>query len=64
MIEIAEKLTLQGNCVLMPNELTRPKKEAHTEQEAKIIDQKRKNKTLGCYIRSKCRWFYRKQYKK
>ena len=44
MIEIAEKLTLQGNCVLMPNELTRPKKEAHTEQEAKIIDQMHKEK--------------------
>ena len=37
MIEIAEKLTLQGNCVLMPNELTKPKKEAYTEQEAKIM---------------------------
>lgn len=44
MIEIAEKLTLQGNCVLMPNELTRPKKEAYTEQEAKIIDQMHKEK--------------------
>lgn len=27
MIETAEKLTLDGNCVLMPNELTRPNKE-------------------------------------
>ena len=44
MIEIAEKLTLQGNCVLMLNELTRPKKEAYTEQEAKIIDQMHKEK--------------------
>lgn len=30
MIDIAEKLTLEGNCVLMPNELSRNSKDDYT----------------------------------
>lgn len=43
MIYIAEKQTLQGNCVLMPNELTK-RKENYTEQEIVLIDQMHKEK--------------------
>lgn len=43
MIYIAEKQTLQGNCVLMPNELTK-RKEDYTEQEIVLIDQMHKEK--------------------
>lgn len=44
MVEITEKLTLQGNCVLMPNELSRPSKELYTKEEAEIIDKMHKEK--------------------
>lgn len=44
MIEIAEKLTLEGNCVLMPNELTRPNKECYSQSEALIFDKMHKEK--------------------
>lgn len=44
MTEITEQLTLQGNCVLTPNELTRPNKEAYTPEEARMIDQMHKEK--------------------
>ena len=44
MVEIAEKMTLLGNCVLMPNELTRPRKEDYTQEEAFIIDKMHKEK--------------------
>lgn len=44
MIEIAEKLTLEGNCVLMPNELSRPTKESYTKEEAIMIDKMHKEK--------------------
>lgn len=40
----AEQLTLSGNCVLTPNELTRPNKESYTEDEAKMIDKMHKEK--------------------
>ena len=44
MVEITEKMTLQRNCVLMPNELTRHKKEEYTEEEARIIGGMHKEK--------------------
>ena len=44
MIEIAEQLTLEGNCVLMPNELSRPSKESYTKEEATMIDKMHKEK--------------------
>lgn len=44
MIEIAEKLTLEGNCVLMPNELSRPNKESYTQEETIMIDKMHKEK--------------------
>lgn len=36
MVEITEKMTLKGNCMLTPIELTRPDKDAYTEKEAFI----------------------------
>ncbi len=44
MIEVAEQMTLKGNCILMPNDLSRPNKESYTEEEAIIIDQMHKEK--------------------
>ncbi len=44
MVEITEKMTLKGNCVLMPNELTRHNKEEYTEEEARIIGGMHKEK--------------------
>ena len=44
MIEITEKMTLQGNCMLTPIELAKPNKEAYTENEALIIDKMHKEK--------------------
>ena len=44
MIKIAEQLTLEGNCVLMPNELSRPNKESYTQEEATMIDKMHKEK--------------------
>lgn len=44
MIEIAEKLTLEGNCVLMPNELTRPDKESYSQSEAMMFYKMHKEK--------------------
>lgn len=44
MVEITEFMTLKGNCILMPNELPRPNKEAYTEEEAKIIGAMHKEK--------------------
>ena len=43
LISIAEKQTLQGNCVLMPNELTK-RKEEYTEQEILLIEEMHKEK--------------------
>lgn len=43
MISIAERQTLQGNCVLMPNELTK-RKEEYTEQEILLIEKMHKEK--------------------
>ena len=44
MIDIAEKLTLEGNCVLMPNELSRASKDDYTLEEALMIDKMHKEK--------------------
>lgn len=44
MAEIAERLTLEGNCVLTPNELARTNKDAYTEEEAILIDKMHKEK--------------------
>jgi len=44
MVEIAEKMTLLGNCTLMPNELTRPSKDDYTKEEVFIIDKMHKEK--------------------
>ncbi len=44
MSEVAEAMTLAGNCVLTPNELTRPSKEDYTFEEAQMIDLMHKEK--------------------
>ena len=44
MVDIAEKLTLEGNCVLMPNELSRTSKDDYSEEEALMIDKMHKEK--------------------
>ncbi|MBQ2241429.1 MAG: hypothetical protein II319_04750 [Clostridia bacterium] len=43
MSRVAEVLTLAGNCVLMPNELTKGKEE-YTAEEAQMIDLMHKEK--------------------
>ncbi len=44
MAEVAEIMTLAGNCVLTPNEFTREFKEDYTEEEAQMIDMMHKEK--------------------
>ena len=44
MAELAERLTLEGNCVLTPNELARPSKESYSQAEAMLIDKMHKEK--------------------
>lgn len=44
MSEVAEIMTLAGNCVLTPNELMRSCKEDYTEEEARMIDLMHKEK--------------------
>ena len=44
MIQITEKMTLMGNCMLTPNELTRHGKDAYTKDEALMIDKMHKEK--------------------
>ena len=44
MVDIAEKLTLAGNCVLMPNELSRSNKDDYSQEEALMIDKMHKEK--------------------
>ena len=44
MTEITEKMALKGNCMLTPIELSRPKKEDYTEEEAMTIDKMHKEK--------------------
>ncbi len=44
MVEITELMTLKGNCMLTPNELSRPNKESYTKEEALLIDKMHKEK--------------------
>ena len=44
MIDISEKLTLEGNCVLMPNELSKSNKDDYSQEEALMIDKMHKEK--------------------
>lgn len=44
MVEITEKMTLKGNCVLTPNELTHTDKDAYTKDEILMIDKMHKEK--------------------
>lgn len=44
MVEITEKMTLKGNCVLTPNELTQTDKDAYTKDEILMIDKMHKEK--------------------
>ncbi len=44
MAEIAEEMTLKGNCVIMPNELTKTNKEDYTKEEILMIDKMHKEK--------------------
>ena len=44
MLEVTEKLTLDGNCVLTPIELSKADKEAYTQEEAMMIDKMHKEK--------------------
>ena len=44
MIEMTEKLTIMGKCILTPNELTRHGKDAYTKDEALMIDKMHKEK--------------------
>lgn len=44
MAEVAEIMTLAGNCMLTPNELTRESKDDYTEEEARMIDLMHKEK--------------------
>lgn len=44
MVEISEKMTLRGNCVLTPIELTKSDKDAYTENEAMMFDKMHKEK--------------------
>lgn len=44
MMEITEKMELQGNCVLSPIYPTKPDKDAYTENEALMLDKMHKEK--------------------
>lgn len=44
MIEIAEKMTLKGNCIITPNDLTKTDKDSYTEEEIIMIDKMHKEK--------------------
>ncbi len=44
MTEICEKLTLEGNCVFAPNELTRVDKESYTQDEMLMFARMHKEK--------------------
>lgn len=44
MTEIAEKMELNGNCVITPIELTKSDKEAYTKDEALMFDKMHKEK--------------------
>lgn len=44
MIEITELMTLKGNCMLTPNELTKSNKDSYTKEEILMIDKMHKEK--------------------
>lgn len=44
MTEITEKMALEGNCMITPIDLTKPNKDAYTEEQALIIDKMHKEK--------------------
>lgn len=44
MVEITEKMALEGNCMLTPIELTKSNKEDYTENEILMIDKIHKEK--------------------
>lgn len=44
MVEIAEKMTLKGNCMIMPNDLTKTGKDSYTQDEIIMIDKMHKEK--------------------
>ena len=44
MTEITEKMTLKGNCMITPNELTKTDKNAYTEDEILMMDKIHKEK--------------------
>lgn len=44
MIEISEKMELEGNCVLTPIYPTNPDKDAYTEEEVLVLDKMHKEK--------------------
>ncbi len=44
MVEIAEQMTLKGNCMILPNELTKTGKDAYNKDEILMVDQMHKEK--------------------
>ncbi len=44
MVEITEMLTLKGNCMITPNELTKTNKDDYTEEDILMIDKMHKEK--------------------
>lgn len=44
MMKIAEKMELQGNCVITPIYPTNPDKDAYTQEEANMLDKMHKEK--------------------
>ncbi len=44
MIRIAEKMELQGNCMIAPIYPTNPDKDAYTDEEADLLDKMQKEK--------------------
>lgn len=44
MIKIGEEMTLAGNCVIMPNDLSRSGKDSYSSEEIKIIGGMHKEK--------------------
>lgn len=44
MMELAEKMELEGNCMLVPIYPTNPDKDAYTEEEAEVLDKMHREK--------------------
>mgnify|MGYP003312821031 CR=1 FL=1 len=57
MVEITEKLALQGNCMITPIELSKTNKEAYTEADVKMLEEMHKEKINSyCYNRNKTKY--------